>query len=281
MAQKIFKFDLRIVSDDTLISVILPCKTCSSRLKNRSNCNSAAANIWRYREQTDRYRAIRIFQTFEHKKHGFKYFHDSYYFHSFQQADGFLKDVMDIDAKYVDCENRDLYARKRDIITQTYGMQKSVHFIYPCYPLKQSELDHFSKYDKSVIRKSTNLNMDLATMNSEIKYPLSGDSHLRFRPIKRVRTDNYFVTDYIWYYQHWKNWNPFKYKISEPVIEKAQTGSIAGQDKGNFSLYDSAFLCIYSKVSKTYQRFHFKQWTSKVQSTRINWKKIYEQISNR
>ena len=146
---------------------------------------------------------------------------------------------MNIDAKYVDCENRDLYARKRDIITQTYGMQKSVHLIYPCYPLKQSELDHFSKYDRSLARKSKNLNMDLAKINSEIKYPLSGDSHLRFRPIKRVRTDNYFVTDYIWYYQHWKNWNSSKYKISEPVIEKGQTGSIwkntADQDKGKVS----------------------------------------------
>ena len=160
---------------------------------------------------------------------GFKYFHDSYHFKSFQQADGFLKHVTDIDTKYFGHENRDLYARKRDIITQTYGMQKSVHFIYPFYPLRQSELGHFSKYDKSLTRKTNNLKMDLETINSELKYPLSGHFHLRFRPTKRVRADNYFVTDYTWYYQSWKNWNPFQYQISEPVIEKGQTGSIHAQ----------------------------------------------------
>ena len=68
MAQKILKFDLRIVSNDTLINEILPCKTCSSRLKNSLNHHSAAANIWRYREQTERFRAIHIFKNFETKK---------------------------------------------------------------------------------------------------------------------------------------------------------------------------------------------------------------------
>ena len=194
--------------------------------KSKINYKSANITYWRYRDQTERQRAIHILKDFELKKNGFKCFHDSYYFESFQQADGFLKDVTDIDTKYFGDENRDLYARKRDIITQTYGMQKSVHFIYPFYPLRQSELDHFSKYDKSLTRKTNNLKTDLAAINAEIKYPLLGHSHLRFRPTKRVRTDNYFVTDYTWYYQSWKNWNPFQYQISEPVKEKSQTGSI-------------------------------------------------------
>ena len=105
-------------------------------------------------------------------------------------------------------------------------MQKSVHFIYPFYPLRQSELDHFSNYDKSLTRKTNNIETDLETINSEIKYPLSGHFHLRFRPTKRVRADSYFVTHYTWYYQSWKNWNPFQYKISQSVKEKAQTDSI-------------------------------------------------------
>ena len=63
-----FCFIIDTPRNDTLINEILPCKTCSSRLKNSLNHHSAAANIWRYREQTERFRAIHIFKNFETKK---------------------------------------------------------------------------------------------------------------------------------------------------------------------------------------------------------------------
>ena len=134
--------------------------------------------------------------------------------------------MLKIDSEILDGENRDFFAHKRDIIVQTYGMEKSVHFIYPFYPLKQSELDQFSKFDKSLTRKSENLKTSLARANSEIKYPVSGDLYLRFRPTKRVRADSYCVIDYTWYYQNWKNWNPFKYEIREPMVGKPRIGPI-------------------------------------------------------
>ena len=124
---------------------------------------------------------------------------------------------MKIDSNILDGKNQNLYAQKRDIIIQTNGMKKSVHFIYPFYPLKQSELDQISKFDKSLTRNSTNVITDLTRANSENKCPLFGGSHLRFRPTKRVRADSYFIIDYTWYYQNWKNWNPFRYEITQKI----------------------------------------------------------------
>ena len=129
---------------------------------------------------------------------------------------------MKIDSNIIDGKNQNLYAQKRDIIIQTNGMKKSVHFIYPFHPLKQSELDQISKFDKSLTRSSIIVSMDMARANSEFKFPLFGDSHLRFRPTKRVKADSYFVIDYTWCYQNWINWNPFRYEITSSEVDKCQ-----------------------------------------------------------
>ena len=67
-----------------------------------------------------RYEAIDVF-IFEPIKHGFKYFHNSFYFDSFWQADGFLADVKEIDSAILDGKNQNLYTQKRDIIIQING----------------------------------------------------------------------------------------------------------------------------------------------------------------
>ena len=143
---------------------------------------------------------------------------------------------MKIDSNILDGKNQNLYSQIRDIIIQTNGMKKSVHLIYPFYPLKQSELDQISKFDKSLTKNSINVTTDLARVNSEIKLPLFGDSYLRFRPTKRVRADSYFVIDYTWCYQNWKNWNPFRYQITESIVHKRQKRSFQETKSPTFEI---------------------------------------------
>ena len=112
-----------------------------------------------------------------------------------------------------------IYTRRNEKLLLKQRNEKSVHLIYPFYPLKQSELDQISKLDKSLTRNSSNVITDLTRANSENKYPLFGESHLRFRPTKRVRADSYFIIDYTWYYQNWKNWNPFRYEITQKICD--------------------------------------------------------------
>ena len=112
----------------------------------------------------------------ELKQDGFKYSHDSYYFDCYQQADNFIEEVQFIDKKYFDCENRNLYARKKDIITQMYAMKKSVHIIYPFFHVRQSELDQSSRFDKSLLKKPSLSEADLKRLNSDI------DSAIAWKP---------------------------------------------------------------------------------------------------
>ena len=104
----------------------------------------------------------------ELKQDGFKYSHDSYYFDCYQQADKFIEEVQFIDEKYFGCESHNLYARKKDIITQIYAMKKSVHIIYTFFPIRQSELDQCSRFDKSLLRKPSLTEADLNRLNSDI-----------------------------------------------------------------------------------------------------------------
>ena len=111
--------------------------------------------------------------------------------------------------------NLDVYAPKRDIIIQTYGITKSVHIIYPFFPLRRSELDQGSKFDKSLTKKTSLAEDDLINLHSDLDFLLFGESQLLFRPLSRVRTDSYFGIKYTWLYQKWKNWNPFSYEITK------------------------------------------------------------------
>ena len=80
-------------------------------------------------------------EHFEPYKKNFKYFHDSFYFDSIQQADEFLNEINKIDEKYFRNKNRELFAQKLDILIQTYGIKKSVHFVYPFFSFQQSKSD--------------------------------------------------------------------------------------------------------------------------------------------
>ena len=111
--------------------------------------------------------------------------------------------------------NLDVYAPKRDIIIQTYGITKSVHIIYPFFPLRRSELDQGSKFDKSLTKKTSLAEDDLINLHSDLDFLLFGESQLLFRPLSRVRTDSYFGIKYTWIYQKWKKWNPFSYEITK------------------------------------------------------------------
>ena len=111
--------------------------------------------------------------------------------------------------------NLDVYAPIRDIIIQTYGITKSVHIIYPFFPLRRSELDHGTKFDKSLTKKTSLAEDDLKNLHSDLDFLLFGESQLLFRPLSRVRTDSYFGIKYTWLYQKWKNWNPFLYEITK------------------------------------------------------------------
>ena len=151
---------------------------------------------------------------FELKQNGFKYCHDSYYFDAYQKADEFIEEVKNINNRILNGGNRNLYAPERDIITQTYGMEKSVHIIYPIFLLRQLELDQGSKFEKSLAKKSSLAEADMHGLNSDLDYLLFGESQLLFRLLKRVRTDGYFVLNYTWLYQKLQNWNPFSYEIT-------------------------------------------------------------------
>ena len=151
---------------------------------------------------------------FELKQNGFKYCHDSYYFDAYQKADEFIEEVKNINNRILNGGNRNLYAPERDIITQTYGMEKSVHIIYPIFLLRQLELDQGSKFEKSLAKKSSLAEADMHGLNSDLDFLLFGESQLLFRLLKRVRTDGYFVLNYTWLYQKLQNWNPFSYEIT-------------------------------------------------------------------
>ena len=111
--------------------------------------------------------------------------------------------------------NLDVYARIRDIIIQTYGITKSVHMIYPFFPLRRSELNQGSKFDKSLTKRTSLAEDDLNSLHSDFDFLLFGESQLLFRPLSRVRTASYFGMKYTWLYQKWKNWNPFTYEITD------------------------------------------------------------------
>ena len=111
--------------------------------------------------------------------------------------------------------NLDVYAPIRDIIIQTYGITKSVHIIYPFFPLRRSELDQCSKFDKSLSEKTSLVEDDLNSLHSDLDYLSFSESQLLFRPLRRVRTDSYFVMKYMWLYQKWKNWDPLSYEITD------------------------------------------------------------------
>ena len=111
--------------------------------------------------------------------------------------------------------NLDVYAPIRDIIIQTYGITKSVHIIYPFFPLRRSELDQGSKFDKSLTKKTSLAEDDLKNLHSDLDFLLFGESQLLFRPLSRVRTDSYFAIKYTWLSQKWKNWDPFSYEITK------------------------------------------------------------------
>ena len=111
--------------------------------------------------------------------------------------------------------NLDVHAPIRDIIIQTYGITKSVHIIYPFFPLRRSELVQGSKFDKSLSEKTSLVEDDLNSLHSDLDYLSFGESQLLFRPLRRVRTDSYFVMKYMWLYQKWKNWDPLSYEITD------------------------------------------------------------------
>ena len=167
-----------------------------------------------------------IIRVFELIKKGQQYSHDSYYFDSYQQADQFIEEVKSIDCEYFSGENRELYAPKHDIITQTYGMKKSVHLIYPVFTLKQSELNRSQILDgrivpalKQMMTNSAKAEIELGRLNWAMEHPLIGEHRLIFRRLDKVQTAAYFVLYYKILYQKYSNWNPFQYRINEYFID--------------------------------------------------------------
>ena len=123
--------------------------------------------------------------------------------------------MINVNEKNMNGGNLDVYAPIRDIIIQTYGITKSVHIIYPFFPLRRSELDQCSKFDKSLSEKTSLVEDDLNSLHSDLDYLSFSESQLLFRPLRRVRTDSYFVMKYMWLYQKWKNWDPLSYEITD------------------------------------------------------------------
>ena len=159
-------------------------------------------------------------------------------------------------------ENRNLYAPKRDIVIQTYGMKKTVHIIYPFFPIRQSDLDQRTKFDTSLTNRSSLAEADLKSLNLDLDYLLFGDSQLLFRPLRRVRTDSYFVLNYNWLYQELRNWNHFQYKITNSeendAVESKENPIPPSNEKTTQSkLLVQTFPCKNFKKYSWKKRHHF------------------------
>lgn len=107
--------------------------------------------------------------------------------------------MKNIDIEYSGCENQYAFAKKHDIIIQTHGIRKSVHIIYPLFPLKHSELDNCSKIDKR-------------------KICLIGESKLLFRQLAGVRMKYYSILPYESLYKN-RDRNRLCYTINEENFE--------------------------------------------------------------
>ena len=146
--------------------------------------------------------------------HGFKYSHDSYFFQTFHQAESFMQKAVNFDSKYL-CDRDTVFTRKRDIVIQTYGMKMSIHFIYPLFSLKQSEMNPSSKLDRLSANNFKRISEQLTKISVKTGHEPVGDQHLRFRALKRVRTDIYFMVDYTWLSKLIKTENQIRYRISD------------------------------------------------------------------
>ena len=153
-------------------------------------------------------------EHFEPYKKNFKYFHDSFYFDSANQADGFLEKINVIDDKCFRNENRELFAQKLDILIQTYGIKKSVHFVYPFFSFQQSKSDNGPMVASMDHRQELAISKMMSII-AEAKYPLDYEHCIRVRLLNRARADSYLVVDYESYYQYFKNLDPFKYIIND------------------------------------------------------------------
>ena len=155
-------------------------------------------------------------KKYEPSKNCFKYFHDSFYFDSIQQADEFLDEVNQVNQKYLRNESRDFLAQKHDILIQTCGIKRSVHFVYPFFSLKKL------KSEGSSVNYRQELAMNEMTfINANTKDPLDHAHYIRLRLTNRARADTYLVVDYEWYYQYFKKLDPLKYLIND--VERDQT----------------------------------------------------------
>ena len=112
-----------------------------------------------------------------HHKKGFKYFHKSYYFENYKQADAFYERVLKMDQNYFNDVNRQFYAPKIDCIVQTNGIKKSIHFVYQFYPIKQYELELCSITEKLLAKQNDTLK-NIKEMN--LRKLLTSESYLRF-----------------------------------------------------------------------------------------------------
>ena len=144
--------------------------------------------------------------------HGFKYSHDSYFFQTFHQAESFMKKVASFDSKYL-CDT--VFTRKRDIVIQTYGMKMSIYYIYPLFPLKQSEMNSSLKSDRFLANNFEGISEQLTKIFVKTGHEPVGHQHLRFRVLKRVRTDTYFMVDYTWLSELIRIENQIRYEISD------------------------------------------------------------------
>ena len=119
-----------------------------------------------------------------------------------------------IDQKYLLNEDNDLFVKKHDIVIQTCGIKKSVHFIYTLLTLRQSESARNLNVDacwRNTIKKTS---MKLENINSKTKTPIASNSFIRYRLTTRVRADLYSTIDYTSIYRKFKNWTPLQYNIS-------------------------------------------------------------------
>ena len=161
-------------------------------------------------------------ENFEPSKNCFKYFHDSFYFDSIQQADEFLDEVNQIDEKYLRNESREFLAQKHDVLIQTCGIKRSVHFVYPFFSLKKLKSEESSvDYRQELAMNELNL------INANTKDPLDHAHFIRLRLTNRARADTYLVVNYEWYYQYFKKLDPLKYLIND--VERDQTVTLKNE----------------------------------------------------
>ena len=101
-------------------------------------------------------------------------------------------------------------AQKHDILIQTCGIKRSVHFVYPFFSFQKFKSEeNFSDYQQ------TSAMREMKSINAHTNDPLDHEHFIRLRLTNRARADTYLVVNYEWYYQYFKKLDPLKYLIND------------------------------------------------------------------